>query len=135
MPDAHGMQMWLEILVIEIEADVAIELPVNVVAGITFQGAPDLLGRLGVAPEAIDAAAGTLDRRVDAELRTRVGEDDAVRVGEEVADAAASQDVIDPFDIAALRQPDPLRPATEMALEFPRADFDLRVYGVLIVVH
>ena len=47
--DADLVQVRPEILVIQIEADVAVELAILVIAGIAFDGAPDLLGRFGVA--------------------------------------------------------------------------------------
>ena len=50
--DAGLVQVRLEVLVVEVEADVAVELAVVVVAGIALDGAPDLLGRFGVAGQA-----------------------------------------------------------------------------------
>ena len=102
------MQVRLEVVVIEIEADVAVELAVDVIAGIAFDGAPDLLGRFGVAAHAGDAALGAHDRGVDAVLGPRLGEQDAVRIDEEVADAAVAEDFIDARRVAALGQPDAL---------------------------
>ena len=91
--DAGLVQVRLEILVIEVEADVAVEIAVVVVAGIAFDGAPDLLGRFGVAGQGGDAAPGAEDRGIDAVLGPRLGEQDAVRVDEEVADAGILQEL------------------------------------------
>ena len=89
--DAGLVQVRLEVFVIEVEADVAVEVAVVVVAGVALDGAPDLLGRFGVAGQGGDAALGAEDRGVDAVARPRLGEQDAVRVGEEVADAGVAQ--------------------------------------------
>src|SRR5262249_40199896 len=133
--DTGLMQVWPDIIVVEIEADVAIELAVDVVARIAFDGAPNLLGGLGVAPHAGDAALGTHDRSIDAVLRPRLREQDAVRIDEEVADAALFEDFIDARDIAALGQPHALRAFAEMPLELGATDFNLGTHGVDVVGH
>ncbi len=133
--DAGLMQVRFDIIVIEIEADVAIELTVDVIAGIAFDGAPNLLRRLGVAPHAGDAALGTHDRRIHAVLRPRLREQDAVGIDEEVADAALFENFIDAGDIAALGQPHALRAFAEMPLELAATDLDLGAHGVGVVGH
>ena len=40
-----------------------------------------------------------------------------------------------PVDVAALRQPDALRPFAEMAFELPAADLDLGLHGVAVDLH
>ncbi len=133
--DARLVQVRPQVVVVEVEADVAVEVAVVVVAGVALDGAPDLLGRLGVAAEGGDGGAGALDRGVDAELRPRRGEQDAVRVGEEVADAGVVEQVLDALDVAALRQPDALRPFAEVPFKLAAADLDLCPAGVLVAVH
>ena len=130
------MQVRLEILVIEIEADVAVEFAIVVIAGIALDGAPDLLGRFGVAGQARRRrCSGHRIGRIDAVARPRLGEENAVRVGEEIANAAFAQQLIDARRVAALRQPDALRPSAEMPLELAAADLDLGPTRVLVVDH
>src|SRR5947209_5657496 len=133
--DASLVQVRLQVLVVEVEADVAVEVAVDVVAGVAFDRAPDLLGRFGVARQHGHAAAGTLDRGVDAVLRPRLREHDAVRVGEEVADAGVTEYLIYAWRVAALRQPDPFGPLAEMTLELAAADLHLRAHRVLVDRH
>src|SRR5688572_719868 len=53
-----------------------------------------------------------------------------MRVGEEVLDAGVAQEFIDAFAIAALGEPDALRPPAEMPLEFAGTEFDLNARGI-----
>ena len=64
--DAGLVQVRPQIVEIEIEADIAVEITIVVVSGISFDGAPDLLGRFGIAGQGGDAAARADDRRIDA---------------------------------------------------------------------
>ena len=124
------MPVWcrcgLKIFVIEIEADIAVEIAVIVIARIAFDGAPNLLGRFGIAGQDSDIAVGDQERRIDAKARPRFGEQDGVRIGEEIANAGVLQQFLDAVDVAALRQPDAARPTAEVALELTAADLDLR---------
>ena len=61
--DAGLVQVRPEVVVVEVEADVAVEVAVVVIAGVAFDGAPDLLGRLGVAAK---AATPLLGQRIGA---------------------------------------------------------------------
>src|SRR5262249_40650008 len=72
---------------------------------------------------------------IDTELRPRLGKENAVRIGKEIADAGVAQQLIDPLDVTALRQPDPLRPAAKVPLKLARADLDLGSHGVAVDVH
>src|SRR6202042_842578 len=67
----------------QVEPDVAVEIAVDRVARVSLLRAPDLLRALDVAPEGGDAG-GAVDRRVDAEDGAWIGEEDTVRVDEEV---------------------------------------------------
>ena len=53
---------------------------------------------------------------MDAVERARVGEEDAVRVDEEVADALLAQELVDAGHVAALAEPHALRAPAEEAL-------------------
>src|SRR5262249_46849300 len=123
--NAALMQVGLEIFVIEVETNVAVEVAVVVIAGVALDGAPDLLGGFGVAGQDGDVGFGAEDGGVDAVLGARLGEQNAVGVGEEVANAGVAQLLIDAIDVAALRQPDAARAAAEVSLELPTADLDL----------
>jgi len=123
-------QVRLQVLVIEIEADVPIKLAILVISGIAFDGAPDLFGGFGVPCQGRHAALGANDRGIDAELGPRLGVQDAMRVHEEIADAGVTQDLIDAWGVAAFRQPDALRALAEVAFEFAAADLDLGADGV-----
>lgn len=94
-----------------------------------------MLGRFGVACQASDAALGTDDRSIDAEAGPGFGEQNAVRVHEEVANAAVAQDFVHSVREAAFGQPDALGPFAEMAFELPAADLDLGPHGVPIDLH
>src|SRR5262249_25648953 len=80
------VQVRLQVFVIKIEAGIAVKLAGVVGAGLAFDGAPNQLARFGVAAEGGDAAAGANDRSVNTEFRPRLGEENAVRVGKEVAE-------------------------------------------------
>ena len=60
----------------------------------------------------------------------RVGEQEAVRVKEEVLDARCGERAVDPRPVGALRQPHPPRAAAEVLLVAAAADLDLRVDGL-----
>src|SRR5258708_35399272 len=58
-----------------------------------------------------------------------------MRVGKEIAYARVPEQLIQTRRVAALRQPDPLRPLAEMALEFACANLDLGPNGVAVDIH
>src|SRR5690349_18542253 len=62
---AVAVQIRLDVIVVAVEAEVAVELAVVHVAGITDLGAPDLLAGLNIARKRSDARRRD-DRRVDA---------------------------------------------------------------------
>src|SRR5205823_2023016 len=68
-------------------------------------------------------------------LGARLSEENAVRIDEEVADAALLQNLIDARRVAALRQPDALRALAEMAFELPATNFNLGADGVHVRRH
>src|SRR5262245_10696650 len=72
--DARLVEVRSQVLVVKIEPHVAVEVPVGVITGISFDRAPHLLAGFSVTPQRGDAAAGTDDWGVDAELRPRLGE-------------------------------------------------------------
>ena len=69
-PFAVTIYIGADIVIIQIESDIPIELPVIVVARISLDGTPDCLGRLGVSSYCRDAAF-TQIRTEDPEPRTR----------------------------------------------------------------
>src|SRR5579875_436971 len=80
--DTDLVQMRLQIFIIEVEADIAIEITVIIIAGVAFDGAPDLLGRLTIAGQASDATAGRQHRSVDTKAWSRFGEQDRMGIRE-----------------------------------------------------
>ncbi len=86
-------------------------------------------------PSTATPLSGTQQRRIDAVARPRAGKHDAVRVGEEVADAGVAQQLVDAVGVAALRQPDAARPSAEVALELAAADLDLGTARLLVDDH
>ena len=106
-PNAIGWMIGPDVLEVEVVADVAIELAVIEIAGITFGGTPHLLGGIGIAPESREARRA-LQRRIDAVFGTRAGVRNAVRFENGVADTEFRQDPVDPRVIAAFRKPESL---------------------------
>ncbi len=82
---ALGVHVRTDVVERQVETDVAIEVAVVRVAGIAFLRAPHLLRRLGVTSERRHAAPA-VERRVDAEDRSVVGELDPVAIDEEITD-------------------------------------------------
>ena len=109
------MDVRLDVVVREVEPDVAVEVAVHGVAGVSLLGAPDLLAALDVPPERGDAGAA-VDGGVHAVERARLGEEDAVRVHEEEADPLLAHQLVHARHVAALAEPHPLRPPSEEAL-------------------
>src|SRR5579884_224963 len=133
--DAGLVQVWLQVLIIEIEPDIAIKIAVIIIAGIAFNRAPNLLGRFAVAGQASDIATGRQNRSIDAEARTRFSEQYRVGVSEKIAKAGVFQQFFQARRVAALRQPDALWPTSEVALELPTANLNLRSLGILVADH
>ena len=127
-------QMRLDVIEIEVEADVAVEIAVARVAGITFVLAPDLPRGIEVAPERGDAV-GREDRRERAVARTRLGVQNAVRVENEPADVRLLQKLLDAAGVGAFRQPDAARIAPETAAVMVARGEDLRADGRRMVGH
>src|SRR5262249_23645759 len=128
-------QVRLQVFGVEIEADVAIKLAILVIAGIALDRTPNLLRRFCIAAEHDHAALGTDDRSIDAIARPRMSEQDAVRVGEEIADAGVAEQFIDAFVVSAFSEPDALWPPAEVPLELARAELDLSPHGVAVAIH
>ena len=128
---ASRLDVGPDVLVIEVPADVPVELTVDRVAGITVLGAPDLHGAFRVPRERGHAARG-VHRRVHASPgpRHRVGE--GVRIDEEETDVLRCEVAIDPRSVAALRQPDAARIPPEMHPVMHAGDLDLRADRLLV---
>src|ERR1035437_4972234 len=97
--------MRFDVVEIEVKADVAVEIAVTHIAGITFMFAPDLAGGIVVAPERGDAV-GRVNRREGAKTRTRFGVQNSVRVEDEPADVRLLQKFFDARCVGTFRQPD-----------------------------
>ncbi len=106
------MDEALDVVEIEIVADVAIELAVVEIAGIAFGAAPDLLGGIRIAPEG-GYSGGTLDGRVDSIPGADAGVCDAVGFEDGVADAVIGENPVEARIVAAFGEPEALGRAAE----------------------
>src|ERR1035437_1064281 len=97
--------MRLDVVPIEVEADVAVEVAVARVARVTGVPAPHLPGGIGVAAKGGDAV-GCEDgrKRCVTWLWPRV--QNAVRISNEPMEVGLLQYIVQAFHISALRQPD-----------------------------
>src|SRR5207237_4624646 len=121
-------QVGAHVLVVEVEADVAIEIAIPEVARIAFLGAPHLLGAVGVATEGGHAGVAR-DRRVHAVDRAGTGMRDAVGVDEEVAESGARELGIEAGFVGAFGQPEAVGRAAEKAAVLGRRHLHLGAYG------
>ncbi len=122
---AVGLDVGLDVIEIEVVADVAVEIAVPGVAGITLLRRPDLHARLDVAPERRRAGTG-VERGVDAVTGARLGVHDGVGVDDEPADFRLLQKLVDARRVGAFRQPDAARIAPEAFAVVVARDHDLR---------
>ena len=129
-----GVDVGLDVVHRQVEADVAVEVAVVLVARVALLRAPDLLRRFDVAPERRDAA-GAVDRRVGAVDRAAIGEQDAVGVDEEVADRRLAQQLVDAGDVAALAQPHAARAVAEVLFVQIGGDVDLGADVGPVAIH
>ncbi len=119
------MDVRLDVVERQIEADVAVEVAVVRVARVALLGAPDLLAALDVATERRDPRPA-VDGGVHAVERTRVREEDAVGVDEEEANALFAHQLVDARHVSAFAEPHPLRSPAEEALVDAGRRVDLR---------
>ena len=114
---AHvAAEIRLNVVEIEIVADVAVKLAVIRVTRKAFPRRPDLLRAPLIAPERGDAG-WRINRRIDAIKRRDAGMIDSDRFHEEESNFFPLQDLIQARKIGAFRQPHPLRAETEHAFE------------------
>ena len=133
-PDALRVHVRADVVHRQVEADVAVEVAVERVAGVALLGAPHLLRGLGVAAEG-GHAGGAVDRRVDAVHRRPVGVLQGVGVDQEVADAGLAQQLVAARDVAALAQPHAARAPAQVLLVEVRRGVDLGAHGRPVAVH
>src|SRR5207248_2481545 len=105
-------QIRPHVIEIEVEADVAVEIAITRVAGISFVPAPDLFGGIELATERGDAVRRE-DGREHAVARPRPRVQHTVRVRDEPADVRLLQNSFHAGGVGAFRQPDAARIATE----------------------
>ena len=126
--------MGADVIEIEVEADVAIEIAVARVAGITLMFAPDLAGGIVVAAKG-GHAPGCINRRVGAVARAGLGMQNAVRIENEPADIGLLQKIFHAAQVRAFGQPDAARrPAETAHIMFARSE-DLTADGLRVVGH
>src|SRR5262245_13081715 len=98
------MQERLDVAVVRVVAEVAVELAVIDIARIAFFSGPDLLAAFGVARERGDSA-GAEHRPERTVARPRRTKRNAVRVDEEELDARFAQVPVNARRVRALGQP------------------------------
>src|SRR5258705_912208 len=79
---ARRGQVGSHVVVIQVEPDVPVEIPITRIPGVTFVFAPDLARRIQVAAERRDAIMGE-DRRKYAVARARAAIEQPMRVDDE----------------------------------------------------
>src|SRR5690606_17732693 len=120
---------------IQVVADVPVKVPVIVVAGIAFCGAPHLFGRFDVAPEGGHARIGAVHGRIHRIARPGTGVQQTVGFADEPADACTGQPYVVGRAVAALGQPKALgRPAEDAPVGFD-AHVDLGPHRPLVGRH
>ena len=129
LPVAGRLDVRLDVLVIEVPADVAVELAVDRIARIAVLRTPHLHRTLRIAGER-GHAGGRVDRRVHAAARTRHRVGERVRVDEEEADVLGRQVLVDPRRVPAFGQPDAARIAAEVHPVVRAGHLDLRADGL-----
>src|SRR5205085_8281757 len=85
--DAALVQVGPKVFIIEIEADVAVEVAVVVIPGIAVHGAPNWLGGLRIPGQGSDMRLRATQRCIDAELRPGLREQYRVGIRKEVANS------------------------------------------------
>ena len=83
---AVHMDVWADVIIIQVPADIAVVIAIGRVAGIAFFGAPYLLRRFEVARKCGDAG-GAEDGGVQAVARPRIGIEQSMRFREEELEA------------------------------------------------
>ena len=110
-----GMDVRADVLEWQVEPDVAIEVAVVPVAGVTVAGAPHLPGGLGITAECCHAGPA-IERRVGPVHGGAVGQQDAMGIDEEIPDRGLAQQLVDSGNVAAFREPHSSWTAAEVAL-------------------
>src|SRR5262249_31041570 len=115
-PSVHAgairLNVRTEVIVIEIVADVSIELPVIIVSGITLAGAPDLTRTIRIAPESRDSRRA-IYWCVYAVARPFIGRGDAMRFQDGKTDSLLIQERVQTGRVAALGKPETSRQPPE----------------------
>ena len=127
-------QMRFDVIEIQIETDVAVEIAILNVAGITFFAAPDLARGIEVATECSQTVRRK-NRREYAVARTRFRVENSVRVDDEPADVRFLKKIFHAIDVSAFRQPDAARIAAETASIMIARDKDLRADRLRMIGH
>src|SRR6185503_16995475 len=128
--NAVAVQIGLDVLVVPIESEVAVELAIIGIARIADLRAPDVLAGFNIAREGGNAC-GRDDRSIYAAPRLRIAKHYGVRVRDEEFYPRFFEQVINACVISAFGQPDAARRAPEMFYIIAAANFDLRAASFL----
>ncbi len=99
------LDVRLDVIELEIVTNIAVEIAIPGIAGVAFDGGPDLHARLDIAAKGGGTGAGK-ERRVDAVTGTRIGVHDRVGIDHEPADVGFLQKLLDARGVGALGEPD-----------------------------
>ena len=124
----------VEVVLWEIHADIAVEIPVGRVTGIPLPCAPDLLAGFPIASKDRWACGGEI-RGVNGEAGTGLSIHEPVGVGNEPAKVGFLEDAIDVGHIRAFGQPNALRIAAETLTVVVAPDEHLGPHGLRDNIH
>jgi hypothetical protein len=114
--DTVRVNVWLDVVQVEIVADIAVELAVIEVAGIAVNRTPHLPGRVRVTAES-GQTGGTVEGSIDAISRSLVRPRDALRFQDREPNPLVFQQSIQAGIVSALREPEAVRlPAKDLPI-------------------
>ena len=127
-PDAVD-QIWLDILIIQVKADIPVKIPVNIIPRIALPGTPNLLRGLPIPAEG-SKAGRRVNRCKDRIAGTGFGMQYSVGVQDYVLDAVLGEDIIDARHKTAFRQPESFRVVSEKMPVCFNTQGDLSFYSL-----
>ena len=129
--DAARENIWLDIVVIQIVANVAIELAVIVVSRIAVPRTPYLPGRIRITPERGDPG-WAMHRRMNAVAGPFVRTCNPVCFQDRKSNSHLIEQRVHAGEVSALREPETGRHSSKTLPVLLHADFNLRPYRRLV---
>lgn len=131
---AVGLDVRANVVVIEVEAAVAIKVAVFAIAGVALLCAPDLFTGFDIATKGGGPGRGK-DGGEDALGGPRIGVEDSVGVDDEPANFCFGEVAFDPGRVGTFWQPDAPRVAAKAVAIILAGDLDLRTNGLRKFLH